>query len=82
VIPPGYDGFLHYHDARTSSTSSIGCSVRVEEEVRESGPGVRHVESTTPRKFSNPGDDDLIVLVIGGRTAMSSDGIWSSPSGI
>ena len=26
-----------------------------------------HVESTTPRKFSNAGDDDLVVIVIGGQ---------------
>ncbi len=37
-------------------------------EVRELGPGsLVHVESTTPRKFSNAGDDDLVVLVFGGK---------------
>jgi hypothetical protein len=36
--------------------------------VRELGPGgLVHVESTTPRKVSNAGDDDLVVLVIGGK---------------
>jgi mannose-6-phosphate isomerase-like protein (cupin superfamily) len=35
--------------------------------VREVGPGgLVHVESTTPRKFSNVGEDDLVVLVVGG----------------
>jgi hypothetical protein len=36
--------------------------------VRELGPGgLVHVESTTPRKVSNAGDDDLVVLVVGGQ---------------
>ena len=35
---------------------------------RELGPGgLCHVESTTPRRFSNVGDDDLVVLVVGGK---------------
>ena len=32
------------------------------------GPGgLCHVPSTTPRKVSNVGDDDLVLLVIGGK---------------
>ena len=36
--------------------------------ARELGPGgLVHVESTTPRKVSNIGEDDLVLLVVGGK---------------
>ena len=70
VMPPGYDGFLHYHDTQDELTSSTGArrGSRSTARSRELGPGsLVHVESTTPRKFSNAGDDDLVVIVIGGK---------------
>jgi mannose-6-phosphate isomerase-like protein (cupin superfamily) len=70
VMPPGYDGFLHYHDTQDELyfVHSGTARFEVDGEVRELGPGgLVHVESTTPRKFSNAGDDDLVVLVIGGK---------------
>jgi len=70
VYPPGYDGFLHYHDAQDELyfVHSGLARFEVDGEVRELGPGgLCHVESTTPRKVSNPGDDDLVLLVIGGK---------------
>ena len=70
VMPPGFDGFLHYHDEQDELYFVHRGRARfeVDGEVRELGPGgLCHVESTTPRKFSNAGEDDLIVLVIGGR---------------
>jgi len=37
-------------------------------EERLLGPGgLVHVESTTPRRVSNAGDDDLVLLVVGGK---------------
>jgi len=69
VMPPGYDGFLHYHDTQDELYFVHQGTARFEVggEVREVGPGgLVHVESTTPRKFSNVGDDDLVVLVVGG----------------
>ncbi|HEX6700016.1 MAG TPA: cupin domain-containing protein, partial [Gaiellaceae bacterium] len=41
----------------------------VDGESRELGPGgLCHVESTTPRRFSNASEEeDLVVLVIGGK---------------
>jgi mannose-6-phosphate isomerase-like protein (cupin superfamily) len=69
VMPPGYDGFLHYHDTQDELYFVHQGTARfeVDGEVHEVGPGgLVHVESTTPRKFSNVGDDDLVVLVVGG----------------
>jgi mannose-6-phosphate isomerase-like protein (cupin superfamily) len=70
VMPPGYDGFLHYHDTQDELyfVHSGTARFEIDGETRELGPGgLVHVESTTPRKFSNAGDDDLVVLVVGGR---------------
>ena len=70
VMPPGYEGFLHYHDTQDELYFVHRGTARfeVEGEVHELGPGsLVHVESTTPRKFSNAGDDDLVVLVVGGK---------------
>jgi len=70
VMPPGYDGFLHYHDAQDELYFVHRGTARFEVagETRELGPGgFVHVESTTPRKFSNAGDDDLVVIVVGGK---------------
>lgn len=71
VYPPSYEGFLHYHDVQDELYFVHSGMARVEvgDEVRELGPGgLLHVESTTPRKFSNASDtDDLVVLVVGGK---------------
>ena len=43
-------------------------SFEVDGDVRELGPGgLCHVESTTPRRVSNVGDEDLVLLVVGGK---------------
>ena len=70
VMEPGYDGFLHYHDTQDELYFVHRGTARfeIDGEVRDLGPGsLVHVECTTPRKFSNAGDDDLVVLVIGGK---------------
>ncbi len=70
VYPPGYEGFLHYHDVQDELyfVHSGTARVEVEDDVRELGPGgLVHVESTTPRRISNAGDDDLVLLVVGGK---------------
>jgi mannose-6-phosphate isomerase-like protein (cupin superfamily) len=70
VMPPHYEGFLHYHDEQDELYFVHQGRARIEVggEVRELGPGgLVHVESTTPRRFSNTGDGDLIVLVVGGK---------------
>jgi mannose-6-phosphate isomerase-like protein (cupin superfamily) len=70
VMPPGYEGFLHYHDTQDELyfVHSGTARFEIDGETRELGPGgLVHVESTTPRKFSNAGDDDLVVLVVGAK---------------
>ena len=71
VFPPGFEGFLHYHDAQDELYFVHAGTARVEvgDEVRElHAGGLLHVESTTPRKVSNASaTDDLVVLVIGGK---------------
>ena len=71
VMPPGYDGFLHYHDAQDELYLVHRGRARVEVggEVRELGPGgLFHAESTTPRKVSNASEDeDLVLFVVGGK---------------
>jgi mannose-6-phosphate isomerase-like protein (cupin superfamily) len=71
VMPPGYDGFLHYHDTQDElyfvHRGSARFEVEGEERIVGEG-GIVHVESTTPRKFSNASDtEDLVVLVLGGK---------------
>ena len=70
VMEPGYDGFLHYHDTQDELYFVHQGTARFEVDGNsyELGPGsLVHVESTTRRKFSNAGEDDLIVLVVGGK---------------
>jgi mannose-6-phosphate isomerase-like protein (cupin superfamily) len=70
VMPPSFDGFLHYHDTQDELYFVHSGTARFEldGETRELGAGsLVHVESTTPRKFSNAGDDDLVVLAVGAK---------------
>ena len=70
VMPPGGEGIHHYHDTQDELyfIHQGKARVEVEGQVYELGPGgLCHVESTTPRKFSNAGDDYLVVLVVGGK---------------
>jgi mannose-6-phosphate isomerase-like protein (cupin superfamily) len=71
VMPPGYDGFLHYHDTQDELYLVHRGRARVEigGEGRELGPGgLLHVEATTPRKVSNASsEEDLVLLVVGGK---------------
>ena len=71
VYPPGYEGFLHFHDTQDELyfVHSGTARLEVDGEERTLGPGcLVHVESTTPRKVSNASEtDDLVMLVIGGK---------------
>jgi len=70
VYPPQYDGFLHYHDEQDELyfVHTGTAAFEVDGEERLLGPGgLCHVTSTTPRKISNPGPDDLVLLVVGGK---------------
>ena len=70
VYPAGMDGFLHYHDLQDELYFVHAGTARfeVDGEERILGPGgFCHVESTTPRKVSNAGDDDLVLVIVGGK---------------
>ena len=70
VMPPRYEGFLHYHDTQDELyfVHSGTARVEIDGEERLLGPGgLVHVEATTPRRVSNGGDDDLVLLVVGGK---------------
>jgi uncharacterized cupin superfamily protein len=71
VFPPQYEGPNHFHDTqdelyfvhRGTATFTFDDS---DEQVVEPG-GIVHVESTTHRRISNRTDDDLVLLVVGGK---------------
>ena len=71
VFPPGFEGFLHFHEEQDELYFVHRGRARVEVggEVRELGEGgLVHVESTTPRRVSNASaSDDLVLLVVGGK---------------
>ena len=71
VYPPGFEGFLHFHDTQDELYFVHRGRARVEVggETRELGEGgLVHVESTTPRRLSNASEtEDLVLLVVGGK---------------
>jgi mannose-6-phosphate isomerase-like protein (cupin superfamily) len=70
VYPPGHEGFEHYHDTQDELYFVHRGTVRieVEGETRDLGAGgLFHAESTTPRKLSNPFDEEAVVFVVGGK---------------
>jgi mannose-6-phosphate isomerase-like protein (cupin superfamily) len=71
VMPPGFEGFLHYHERQDELyfVHRGRALVEVGAEKREVGEGgLIHVESTTARRVSNASDsEDLVLLVIGGK---------------
>ena len=70
VLPPGHDGFLHYHDTQDELyfVHRGRIEVEVDGETREVGEGgLFHAESTTPRKLSNPFAEEAVVIAIGGK---------------
>jgi mannose-6-phosphate isomerase-like protein (cupin superfamily) len=86
VYPPRYEGFHHYHDTQDELYFVHSGTARVEvgDEVRELGPGgLLHVESTTPLKVSNVGDEPLEMLVVGGKGGyVERDGHMVDPADI
>ena len=71
VFPPGYEGFLHYHDQQDELYFVHRGRARVEVggEESEIGEGALvHVEAATQRKVSNASNsEELVLLVVGGK---------------
>jgi len=71
VMPPSFEGFLHFHDRQDELyfVHRGHALVEVGGETREVGEGgLIHVEAETARRVSNSSDsEDLVLLVIGGK---------------
>jgi mannose-6-phosphate isomerase-like protein (cupin superfamily) len=71
VMPPSFEGFLHFHERQDELYFVHRGRARVElgGETSEVGEGgLIHVEATTARRISNASDsEDLVLLVIGGK---------------
>lgn len=86
VLPPGTEWFNHYHHTQDELYFvHRGRAVfEVDGETVELGPGgLCHVESTTPRRFWNAGDDELVLLVVGGKDGyVERDGEMVDPADV
>ena len=86
VMPPGYEGFHHYHDEQDELyfVHAGTARVEVEGETRELGPGgLFHARATTPRKVSNGGEVDLVMFIVGGKGGyVGRDGQMVDPADI
>ena len=70
VLPPRTEWFHHFHERQDELyfIHAGRAGIRVDDEELELGPGgILHVESTTPRQIWNMGEDDLVVIMIGGQ---------------
>jgi mannose-6-phosphate isomerase-like protein (cupin superfamily) len=86
VYPPGYEGFAHYHDLQDElyfvHSGTARFEVGGEERVLGAG-GLCHVEAATPRRVSNAGTDDLILLIVGGKGGyVERDGQVADPAAL
>ena len=84
VFPPHYDGPAHYHDTQDElyfvHRGTATFEIDGEEHVVEAG-GLVHVESTTPRRVCNRTDEDLVLLIVGGKDGyVERDGHVMSPA--
>ena len=83
VYPPAYEGFEHWHDTQDELYFVHRGTAKFEVggEERVLGPGgLCHVESTTHRKVTNIGDDDLVIFVVGGNGGyVDRDGHLADP---
>ena len=70
VMPPGHDGFFHFHDTQDElyfvHRGRVEVEVAGEKRVLGEG-GLFHVEATTPRKVSNPFAEEAVLLAMGGK---------------
>ena len=85
VLAPGTVSRPHFHDEQDELYFVHRGRARfdVAGDSFEVGPGgVVHVESTTPRRMSSTGDEDLVVLVVGAKDGyVGRDGRPAPPEG-
>ena len=86
VLPPGWDGFEHYHDTQDELYFVHRGRVRVEVEgeTRDlDAGGLFYAESTTRRKVSNPFDEEAVLYIVGGSGGyVERDGHMVDPADI
>jgi mannose-6-phosphate isomerase-like protein (cupin superfamily) len=84
VLPPGTGWFEHYHDEQDELyfVHRGRAGFEVGGQTFELGPGgLCHVESTTPRRLWNAGDEELVLLVVGGKDGyVGRDGHMVDPA--
>ena len=83
VIQPGITGRAHYHEEQDELyfVHQGQAIFDLPEERIELGPGgLLHVESRTPRRVTNPGPDELVMLVVGAKDGyVGRDGAPANP---
>jgi mannose-6-phosphate isomerase-like protein (cupin superfamily) len=83
VIQPGVVGRPHWHDEQDELYFVHSGRARFDlpGESREVGPGgLLHVESTTPRRVTSVGDEELVMLVVGAKGGyVGRDGNLAGP---
>ena len=84
VMPPGFEGFAHFHYEQDELyfVHRGRALVEIGDETRELGEGgLLYVEATTPRKVSNASEtDELVLLVVGGKGGyVERDGMLVDP---
>jgi mannose-6-phosphate isomerase-like protein (cupin superfamily) len=83
VIQPGVVGRPHWHDEQDELYFVHSGRARFDlpGESREVGPGgLLHVESTTPRRVTSVGDEELVMLVVGAKGGyVGRDGKLAGP---
>ena len=83
VLEPGVVGRPHYHEQQDELYFvHKGTAVfDLPDDRIELGPGgLLHVESTTPRRVTNPGPDQLVMLVVGAKGGyIGRDGAPAAP---
>jgi mannose-6-phosphate isomerase-like protein (cupin superfamily) len=86
VLPPGTEWFHHFHEEQDElyfvHRGRAGFEVDGEAFELEPG-GACYVESTTPRRFWNAGDEELVLLAIGGKDGyVERDGHMVDPADV
>jgi mannose-6-phosphate isomerase-like protein (cupin superfamily) len=84
VLAPGVVSRPHYHEEQDELYFVHRGRARFDfpGETHELGPGgLVHVESTTPRRFTSVGDEDLVMLVVGAKGGyVGRDGRLAEPA--
>jgi uncharacterized cupin superfamily protein len=86
VLPPGTEWFNHYHERQDELyfVHEGRAGFDVDGERLELAPGgLVHVEAGVPRQFWNSGEDDLVLLAVGGRDGyVERDGRMVDPADV